>query len=72
MTLIFLVLLFTLNCAAQTSLGFAVQMISPVLLPDGGTAVISGDFNGDGKQDVAIPGQQDQALENVVTVHAGL
>jgi hypothetical protein len=58
--------LFSGSCAAQTSLGFAVNLISPTLLPTASSAIVAGDFNGDGIPDLAIIGQQ-----NTVTVLLG-
>lgn len=58
--------LFSGSCAAQTSLGFAVNLISPTLLPTASSAMVAGDFNGDGIPDLAIIGQQ-----NTVTVLLG-
>ncbi len=60
------VFLFSGSCAAQTSLGFAVNLISPTLLPAASSAIVAGDFNGDGIPDLAIIGQQ-----NTVTVLLG-
>ena len=58
--------LFSGSCAAQTSLGFVVNLISPTLLPTASSAMVTGDFNGDGIPDLAIIGQQ-----NTVTVLLG-
>jgi hypothetical protein len=58
--------LFSGSCAAQTSLGFAVNLISPTLLPTASSAIVAGDINGDGIPDLAIIGQQ-----NTVTVLLG-
>ena len=58
--------LFSGSCAAQTSLGFVVNLINPTLLPAASSAMVAGDFNGDGIPDLAIIGQQ-----NTVTVLLG-
>ena len=58
--------LFSGSCAAQTSLGFVVNLINPTLLPAASSAIVAGDFNGDGIPDLAIIGQQ-----NTVTVLLG-
>jgi hypothetical protein len=57
--------LFSASCAAQ-SLGFADNLISPTLLPTASSAIVTGDFNGDGIPDLAVIGQQ-----NTVTVLLG-
>jgi hypothetical protein len=53
--------LFSASCAAQ-SLGFVDNLISPTLLPTASSAIVTGDFNGDGIPDLAVIGQQNTVI----------